>query len=94
MTGTGCTRSPARPSRPTISDSAGHSSEISLGRPPASQARSVATASSRLASVTAAASPCACEVVAVRFRAMCARAWLSLLRTVPTGTSQASAISW
>ncbi|MGW8886300.1 hypothetical protein [Streptomyces sp. NPDC055749] len=93
MTGTGWMRSPGRPSRPTISDSAGHNSEISRGRPPVSHASNVATASCLLPSVSTEASSCACVAVDSSSWAIFPLAWWSRLRTVPTGTSHASAIS-
>ncbi|MER0478249.1 hypothetical protein ABR737_07835 [Streptomyces sp. Edi2] len=37
---------------------------------------------------------CACSAAEISTRAIFALAWLSRLRTVPTGTSHTSAISW
>ncbi|SEE76140.1 hypothetical protein SAMN05216489_08192 [Streptomyces sp. 3213] len=67
-------------------------SVISLPKCPRSAASRVSRASTRLALVRRPASPWGASAVAARASASLARPWLSLLRTVPTGTPQASAI--
>ncbi|WP_297538549.1 hypothetical protein [Amycolatopsis sp.] len=59
---------------------------------PRSAASRVSRPSRWRAAVSAATSSWVAAAVSIRAWAIFARAWLSLLRTVPTGTSQAAAI--